>query len=334
MKRPVIDAYALERGLDSHAVADALDASGARPDAKAWRVFAARLAHGAGIASLGAGLVFFIAANWSEFGSLGRFVLVELAIAACAGTALWRPPPDRIGRGALVLAIVATGGLLALFGQTYQTGADLYELFLTWAVLALPFALAARWDGAWATWWIVLNIGMALFCGWLGPEHLMWSWLDRWGAGKPLVLMIPFVVNLAGAAIFLHLRHARWLVRLLASIAFLYATSASVMAIGWSRNEAMAGQNLALIAVFAAVSIALAAVTLRRKRDVFPMVLVMASWMAISTVALVDKLHFNGESEIFVVALWLVVSSTVAGVLLTRWVRLWRIDEDAPEATA
>ena len=38
----------------------------------------------------------------------------------------------------------ATGALLALFGQTYQTGADVYELFLTWALLGLPLVIAAQ----------------------------------------------------------------------------------------------------------------------------------------------------------------------------------------------
>jgi uncharacterized membrane protein len=70
------------------------------------------------------------------------------------------------GRGATFLAFVATGALLALFGQTYQTGADVYELFLTWALLGLPLVVAAQWGVASAAWVLVLNISLMLFSGW------------------------------------------------------------------------------------------------------------------------------------------------------------------------
>ena len=70
----------------------------------------------------------------------------------------------------MLLAVLFTGALLALFGQTYQTGADLHELFFTWAALALPFALAAVSGAVWALWWCVLNVGLGLLAvrsGWI-----------------------------------------------------------------------------------------------------------------------------------------------------------------------
>ena len=70
--------------------------------------------------------------------------------ARAASAAPWspfvKPPPRFVGRGAVFLAFIATGALLALFGQTYQTGADVYELFLTWALLGLPLVVAAQWS--------------------------------------------------------------------------------------------------------------------------------------------------------------------------------------------
>src|SRR5688572_11358429 len=167
MKRAELDQVARECRLTEPAIAAAFELTGSRPDADAWRAFAVRLCHASGVAALGAGAIFFIAANWQAFGIVGHFALLQGALLACVGVAAWRPPPHVWGRASLVLAILLTGGLLALFGQTYQTGADVFELFFYWALLALPFALAASSGAAWAVWWVVLNVALALYCGWL-----------------------------------------------------------------------------------------------------------------------------------------------------------------------
>src|SRR5262249_35844831 len=139
-------------------------------------------------------VIFFVAANWQRFHELGRLGLLEAVLLAAVGVAWWRPPPHAIGSGALVFALLVTGALLALFGITYQTGAATYELFVVWALLGLPFAVAGSSGATWATWWAIVNVALALFCGWMGAGDFMWCWLDRWGMSKPLVLMVPFVV--------------------------------------------------------------------------------------------------------------------------------------------
>jgi len=347
MKRATLDRVTEDYGLSEPAIEAALELSGARPSAGAWRAFAAWLMQGTGIAAVGAGIIFFVAANWQDYGVMGRFVLLQAALLVAVGIAAWREPPHRVGAAALVLAILLTGGLLALFGQSYQTGADLFELFLAWALLALPFALAAQSGAAWATWWIVLNVGMGLYCGMIGPQHFLWSWLDRGGITRTLVLLVPCAVNVGGAALFEHLgrtRHAahapRWLVRLLLALGFIYGTVASIAVVAgatWGRSEISSlPQNAFVIAFFALVSAAVAWATLRGRKDVFPMALVIGSWIAITTAILVTQLRFQDLGGFFLVAAWLIGTSTAAGVLLMRLVREWRFDDDehAPEASA
>src|SRR4029453_13883348 len=104
--------------------------------------------------------------NWSEFGVTGRFVLIQSVFGISIAIALWKPPPQALGRYALLMAFIATGALLALFGQTYQTGADVYELFLGWTLLGLPLVVAARWSVSSAAWVLVLNLALMLYCGW------------------------------------------------------------------------------------------------------------------------------------------------------------------------
>ena len=81
MKRFVLDGIARDFELSEAAVSTALDLTGARPDDAAWRTFAVRVLNAAGFASLGAGAIFFVAANWTEFGvdlGSGEAVLVGL----------------------------------------------------------------------------------------------------------------------------------------------------------------------------------------------------------------------------------------------------------------
>jgi len=323
MKRTVLDDVARDHDLAQPAIALALDLTGARPDAAAWRAFTLRFLNAAGIASLGAGIIFFVAANWQDYGILGRFAILQAAFVACIAAAWWRPPPSAVGQGALVLATLVTGALLALFGQSYQTGADLYELFLVWAVLALPFALAGSSGAVWATWWAVVNVGLALYCGLQDPEHFMWRWLDRHGVDRPMLILIAGFVNLAGAALCIYVAQARfaahaphWLARALAAAGFVFGTLACI--------DAIVRQEVVVVAIFAAACVLIGIATLQRRIDVFPMALIAASFIAVSTTWIIHSIRFHDVGAFFMIATWLILTSTAAGFLLMRWVREWR----------
>ena len=115
---------------------------------------------------LGVGLIFWIAANWQDQSRQFKFYLIQgVLVASMAGALAWPR-----GRNALLLlATLALGGLLAFIGQTYQTGADPWQLFAVWAALALLWVVAARSDGMWAVWVLIVGTGIALWSG----DHLM-----------------------------------------------------------------------------------------------------------------------------------------------------------------
>ena len=110
----------------------------------------------------GLGLIFFVAANWNSLGRAGQFALLQgFTALTCAGAA-------RLARARAplsLLGLLSIGGLFAYFGQTYQTGADAWQLFALWTALALPLALGARSDVVWAAWVIVASTAIAT-----------WSW--------------------------------------------------------------------------------------------------------------------------------------------------------------
>jgi uncharacterized membrane protein len=336
MDRHSLDAFCAQHALGTAAVHKALTLAGQRPNAGEWREFAATLLRGAGLGALGAGVIFFVAANWQDWGLMGRFALLQLALLVAVAVALWRPPPHRLGQAAMMLAVLLVGALLALFGQSYQTGADLYELFFTWAVLSLPFALAGGWAALWALWWCVLNVALALLCGWAGVEHVFWRVLDGVGLTQASVLMLPCLVNLAGAVVFAFVASTRWagasapwLLRLLKSFGMAFGTAACVVVVAGSSGDRGTGQGMLVMLGFALIVLGLGWATFKRRNDVFNMALIAASLIIISTSALIKHMRFDDAGTFFLAALWLVGTSTGAGLLLMRWVRAWH----APAAT-
>lgn len=109
---------------------------------------------------LGLGVVMWIAANWSDFGRAGRFTLL-LGLVAATGLGAVLRPGARAPLG--LLCLLGIGAVFAYFGQTYQTGADPWQLFALWAALGLPLCLGARSDVLWAPWALVAMLGISLW---------------------------------------------------------------------------------------------------------------------------------------------------------------------------
>ena len=108
----------------------------------------------------GLGLIFWVAANWEILGRFGRFAVLESAIVAMGLGALLHTG----ARPALALVILlASGGLFAYFGQTYQTGADPWQLFALWAALSLPLCLGVRSELLWSPWALVAMTAISLW---------------------------------------------------------------------------------------------------------------------------------------------------------------------------
>jgi uncharacterized membrane protein len=81
---------------------------------------------------------------------------------------------------------VLVGALFGVFGQVYQTGADPYELFLTWALIIVPWVIAARFTTLWVIEVALLDVALALW----------WSQMvaptsdDRWVGRLMIVALI------------------------------------------------------------------------------------------------------------------------------------------------
>jgi hypothetical protein len=76
---------------------------------------------------------------------------------------------------------------------------------------------------------------------------------------------------------------------------------------------------LALAAAMAAV----AAYAMKRRNDVYPLAVVMGTFIIVSLVWLARVVDFNDEGTFLLMALWLIGTSTAAGKVLTSLSRTW-----------
>jgi uncharacterized membrane protein len=329
LKRSELDHLAKFYSLDEQQVESMLDIAGARPSRAEGRHFLANCLRIAGVLSLAAGLVFFVAANWSEIAVFGRFALIELVLTACAVVACLKPPPAFVGRGALFLAFIATGALLALFGQTYQTGADVYELFLTWTLLGLPLVILARWSVSSAAWVIVLNTALLLYCGWQPGGGMLWAMLgsSRWQPEELTICAAWLNLLLWFAAEWRRPEAVPdWVRRLLVSCAFLFATWAGVTSALEDELYDLAekaGFSFVPLALLAAMAVTVAW-AFRRRDDVYPLAVVIGSFTIVTMVWIVDFIDDPDEGVFLFLALYLIAVSTAGGRLLLTLMRRWR----------
>lgn len=333
MNRSELDAFVAHHQLSPAAIDAAFEIARAQPNASEMRRFAVRLLQLAGVLSLAAGVVFFVAANWSELAVAGRFALVQGILVVSVAIALWKPPPHVLGHYALLMAFIATGALLALFGQTYQTGADVYELFLTWAVLGLLFVVAGQWSVICAAWLLVLNCALMLFFGWRPQGGWLWMVFSPWDASMSEALLVPSVLNLLlwGGAEFL--RRSRrlslaplWIARLALACCFGFLTWAGIDAL--AERNGSSDEAMALLLVLA-LEAGIALYAVRTRDDVFPLALTAGSLIALGTATLAIHAGYDDIGHFFTIALWLVISSTVSGRILMSCVRDWHHAEDA-----
>lgn len=156
-------------------------------------------------------VIFFLAYNWDAMGRLQKFSVAQAAVLVALLPVLKYPLQHWIAQSGLFAAGLLLGALLALIGQTYQTGADTYELFLVWAVLLVPWVWLARSKALAGLVWVLLNVAMVLAlltytqfsmdlrCAlWLGLNLLCWlpvgrlAWLNKglfWTVAHGLLLV-------------------------------------------------------------------------------------------------------------------------------------------------
>lgn len=175
-------------------------------DAHAWRRWAQVTLLVVAVAHLLSAVAFFFAFNWAELSAEVKLATVQVGIVLAAlASRLPLPAPAR--EALLIAASALVGVLLAVFGQVFQTGADAWQLFTGWALLTLPWTLAAGAAAHWALWLVVAQLGVGLF---LATEIKPWSnapMLTMAAIGAPALVLLGLRELLAPR---LHWLRPRW----------------------------------------------------------------------------------------------------------------------------
>jgi uncharacterized membrane protein len=229
--RDIVTDWAEEGRVAPPDLPRALALTGVTPSPEQWRTFLATLLLSLGALLIAAGIIFFFAYNWMELGRFAKFALLEGAFVA-ASAAAWHYAPSRItGQAALLLASLLTGSLLALIGQTYQTGADTYQLFAAWAILVLPWVVVSRAPVLWLLLITLVNVTtVSYFETFRGLFGIVF-------AGEMLVWVL-FILNGSALVVWevaarrgLVWMQGRWAPRLLATATGIAITSLALSAI-------------------------------------------------------------------------------------------------------
>lgn len=153
-----------------------------------------------GIAILGAtlvglGLIFWIAANWGVLSVTGHFTLLQGVVVVMLVGAMLAP---RARVPLSILACLSIGALFAYFGQTYQTGADTWQLFAVWAALTLPMCFGVRHDALWLAWTLIAMTAIVLWMQlntpsiWARPVDAFYNPIHvaAWSAGLVIAALL------------------------------------------------------------------------------------------------------------------------------------------------
>lgn len=155
-----------------------------------WAKYLVGLAFLLGAGFFCSGLISWVAANWYGFSHDEKFYGAQvLFILSLAASLLYYHSPNKRHQAlpsqvALFISAISMGGLFALIGQIYQTGADNWQLFALWAVFQSILLFAAPNI---ANAWLFLITIMTAFFLWLDAEY---SW------GQTLSLYIFIAVSL------------------------------------------------------------------------------------------------------------------------------------------
>lgn len=230
--RLILLEWAEQSRIDVAKLPAALRLSDAIPDGSDWHRFLDKLLLLLGVLLAVSGVIFFFAYNWDEMGRFSRFALVQgLIVLTLIG--VWHLGLEKIaGKVTLLAAGVLVGVLLALVGQTYQTGADTYELFAVWCLLILPWAFLSRFDLMWLFCLLLLNIAIILYYQTFGGFFSV-------ALGVEQMLWLLFAINTVALLVWEWLVHSgrstrrsvRWMTRLLATVSGGIITTLAIFAV-------------------------------------------------------------------------------------------------------
>ena len=317
----------------------ALQLSGLQTNQSKWIELISRFLMIYAVTLMIAGIASFFAYNWSELDRFAKFGLLEIAITACIFTAWFMKLDSLAGKVAFFAAGFLVGVLMAVFGQTYQTGADPYSLFLGWALLITPWASISRQPGLWLLLAVLLNLTLMLY--WeqvinpqmdndigqiFGPLFWLFLMMTDYKLAQLVFLLNGVVLIIWEFYITQNIAWmtGRWFPRIIACFALAAIVAATLLFI-FIRSFDDIDSLLLLGAIGFAVFIGLSFWYYRKiQHDLFILACCVLSLIVVITSSIARTMEHNFEIAWLVLSL-LVIAQTAGGAIWLRNVaRDWR----------
>lgn len=193
--------WAASGAIPADKLAQALALTQSTPNTATGLTFLSRVVLAFAVALLCSGVIFFFAYNWDALSRYHKFAIAQGALLLSLLPLLRFHLQHAVAQAAVFAASLLVGALLALIGQTYQSGADTYQLFALWALLITPWVLIARMPALWLLLLILLNVALAL----LLSDFIQQPWL----AGVNNIGLLLFALNAAAAGAWLFITRHR-----------------------------------------------------------------------------------------------------------------------------
>jgi uncharacterized membrane protein len=285
------------------------------PPAAEWARFLSRTLLLLGALLVVSGVIDFFAFNWAKLPAAAKLGGLQGLVGLAALGALRPASAPLVRQVCLLVASLLVGPLLGVFGQTYQTGADPFELFLGWAGLILPWVALGGLPSLWLVFVAVLDTGLVL-C--LEQTNLFPDLRE----GRELATaVLIFGVHAAATVVYELLARrgvpgaqGRWWPRLLTATG-LTALLAPSLTFVFDRTPppfALAGS-----ALMAAALVVIRMVYVNLRRDLFQLVAGIGSLIAISSSVLARVVVIEGRAE--AMGVLLVGLAVVAQVAAAVW---------------
>jgi len=176
LNRNQILSFIENKNIKKYNIKKVLEQTEVTPTSKSWYIFIDQIVLWFGALSLAFAIMFFIAYNWNEFQYMSKFALVEGLIVLSVGFYLYLGAEKISSKVSLMVSTILVGVLLALVGQTYQTGADPWQLFFYWAILILPWVFIGKFSPLWMLWIFLINLSFSLYMEIFDSEiSILWA---------------------------------------------------------------------------------------------------------------------------------------------------------------
>ncbi len=320
--------WAASGAIPADKLAQALALTQSTPNTATGLTFLSRVVLAFAVALLCSGVIFFFAYNWDALSRYHKFAIAQGALLLSLLPLLRFHLQHAVAQAAVFAASLLVGALLALIGQTYQSGADTYQLFALWALLITPWVLIARMPALWLLLLILLNVALAL----LLSDFIQQPWL----AGVNNIGLLLFALNAAAAGAWLFITRHRpasgllnWAGRSINLYSLLLITLMALEQIlGWQ------GYDLTLVVWMLFAGLWLYLYRVRHIDLVMLSALIMASIVLIvSALAQVADLYLGEETLLLSLAISVMGLSSAGSAWLKRLKRTERNTEPSTAAT-